>query len=240
MFLNRYFAIGQRSVYSIAMLFTLFLNGWQPAWGQQFTPTDSIDATTHLFDNYPLISKFYVRKPYNQNLIFFSYTWNKGTIHFEDGQILENILINYDRMDDQLVWMRGSDFKMGIVDQGLVKGFVLRNDSLGSTCYFEKEERENSWDNESFYQVLTDGFIRLRVRRKVTTHPELQIYNRFFLTMDGVTQGFALNRSSFISKLGAHKKEMRQIIRKNRLQFANNEGALIKAVMLFNERRPAQ
>ena len=240
MFFVRFFPVGLRSVYTKTLLLGLLLNGWSLAWSQESTLTDSIDATTHLFDNYPLISKFYVRKPYNQNLIFFSSTWNPGTILFEDGQFLENILINYDRMDDQLVWMRGTDFKMGIVDQRLVKGFILKKDTIGQICYFEKEESINTWDNESFYQVLTKGFLTLRAHRKVTTHPQLQIYNRYYLTFDGVTLGFALNRSSFISKLGAYKKEMRQIIRKNKLQLSHNEDALIKAVILFNERRGNQ
>lgn len=213
-------------------LFPLFVNSQKLV-----ISGDSIDVATHKFDEYPLISKFYVRKPYSQEMVFFK-IWNSGDIHLENGYTLKNIMICYDRMEDLLVWVRESDLKMGVVNREIVKGFTINDTLPGLSYYFEKENSIVSWVDDIYFQVMAQGFLTVRSWRKVqksTSSSDLSFYDRFYLTINGSTKSFSLNRASFLANLGPYKKEMRQIIRKNHLRITDNEADLIKAVNLFNE-----
>jgi len=214
----------------------LALTGIHPAIYSQENQCN-IDITTHPFNDYPLVSEIYYPKPYNSQEVFLM-PWSKGEIYFEDGHVIKDILLRYDRFDDVLTWMRGNDFKAGTVTKELVKGFVIVDKNTQQVFRFEKRANIRPGYAQTYAQVLAKGFMTVYVvhfLEKSSTPNELNINKRYYLYQNDYYTSFNLSKSRFLSATGEYKKEMRAIIRQNKLSLNRNQTDLIRAVELFNE-----
>jgi len=228
------YILSNKVVYRCIVL--LALTGIHPAIYSQENQCD-IDVTTHPFNDYPLVSEIYYPKPYDSQVVFLM-PWSKGEIYFEDGHVIKDILLRYDRFDDVLTWMRGNDYKAGTVAKDLVKGFVIVDKNTQQVFRFEKRANIRSGYAQTYAQVLAKGFMTVYVvhfLEKGSTPNELNTIKRYYLYQNNHYTSFNLSKSRFLSATGEYKKEMRAIIRQNKLSLYRNQTDLIRAVELFNE-----
>ena len=220
----------------VALLFLMItlIPSQQPLMGQ--TPDCAIDATAHRFDDYPLVTPVYIPVYYDSKFKFFA-PWNQGTIAFEDGGQLKDILIRYDRADDILLWMRETDFKTGMIEQASVKSFTLIDKDTHQPYTFERNDNVILGLKHTYLQVLCKGYMSIYVSRRLvksSTSSELLINDKFFAFYDNAYHSFAIRKFNFLYNMGIYRKEMRAIIRKNNIKIMDNEAGLIEAVRLFN------
>jgi len=214
----------------------LALTGLHPAIYSQENQCN-IDITTHPFNDYPLVSEIYYPKPYDSQVVFLM-PWSKGEIYFEDGHVIKDILLRYDRFDDVLTWMRGNDFKAGTVTKDLVKGFVIVDKNTQQVFRFEKRANIRPGYAQTYAQVLAKGFMTVYVVHYVDKTNQVNDFNagkRHYVYLNNDYSAFNLGKSRFLSATGEYKKEMRAIIRQNKLSLYHNQTDLIRAVELFNE-----
>lgn len=201
-----------------------------------------IDVTTHPFNDYPLVSEIYFPKPYDSQVVFLM-PWSRGEIYFEDGHVIKDILLRYDRFDDVLTWMRNNDYKAGTVRKDLVKGFTIIDKNTLQLFRFEKRANIRPGYAENYAQVLADGFMSVHVVHFVEKSGQVNDYTprqRYYLYLNHEYTAFNLGKSRFLSATGEYKKEMRAIIRQNKLSLYHNPTDLVRAVELFNETHQKQ
>jgi hypothetical protein len=186
-----------------------------------------------------LSGRFFVNRIMDYGSQFF-YKWANGDVIMNDGQIIRNKYIRYNRYSDELLWLRKSDYKTALLDKETIDEFIIYTEDNSPYAHFRKARIKKWYQFDStdvFLQILTEGNISLYVFRTVTViRNKIEIYDKdiYYLLMNNNYHRIDASRLGLIRALPQNKTELKQIIRKNKLK-VKSEPHLIKAIELLNK-----
>jgi hypothetical protein len=188
-----------------------------------------------------LIGKAFTNKYPGKSKQFYK-SWLHGELQMSDGTTVKNKILGYNRLLDEIIWVRKSDYQQVVLSKKTIAGFTLYGPNIIKVAEFKKLYLKN-WltgdSTDTYLQVLVKGRLTLFVERKVVlirNTDEFQTQDQYYLQKDGVLNKLVPNRW-FLFRLMSDekdKKRMKAIVRKNFL-FVKKEPKLIKAIQLFNE-----
>jgi hypothetical protein len=166
--------------------------------------------------------------------------WTPGNITLVNGVTVRDMTIRYDKYLDDILWLRQTDFKTGVINKSIVSGFDLYNTDYQLIGSFVKKRINppGMAPIDAFLQVLAEGTVSLYVYRNVVQAISVSrtVDNTiYYICIGSDCRSVALRRKSLIKTPGIDKDMMKSIIRSNRLTIYNDETDLAKAVYLYNE-----
>ena len=168
--------------------------------------------------------------------------WSFGAVLMSSGDIIKNISLRYDKYTDELLWMRQSDFKIGVIPKSAITGFWI-------SAYQNRREYIASFikmnivlpmtgPTDVYLEVLVSGDVSLYVYRNVniisTTAYSLNDNTRYILSSAGQQYRVTLSRRNLLAIPTIQKTEMKTILRSNRINVNDSETELIRAIALYN------
>ena len=165
--------------------------------------------------------------------------WTAGDIMLINGEVIEGIFIRYEKYLDELLWLRDTDFKKGILNKNIVGGFRLYDNKKKLAASFIKKKIVLPMTDSAdvFLQVLVSGQISLYAYRNVNIASNDYILSdntKYLISAQGHDFMLTLTRKSLLDIPVMQRKEMKSILRKNRIAVKDNEQQLIMAVSLYN------
>ena len=150
------------------------------------------------------------------------------------------MMLRYDRYSDELLWLRQTDFRTGMINKSVVAGFEFSDEEGQLTRTFVKKEirRPGMGSFDAYLQILVEGPVSLYVFRNVVQAVSVSktVDNTlYFLHTGSGWYPVAMRRRSLLKTPGIDIDLMKNIIRSNRLSFHNDESDFTKAVYLYNE-----
>ncbi len=202
---------------------------------------DTVNGTHDLYLQNILIShEYYNPIQYLGRDQYFN-TWTSGTIKLINGETIDDIMLMYDKYQDELLWLRQGDFKTGVVDKAIVKGFDIYDPDHQLKGSFIKKEIKllGKGLTNVYLQVLVEGAVNLYVFRNVSMGEGIAIdHTQYYLEIDSNYYSVPIRRRGLIKTPGIDKEVMRNIIRSNYLSVYENEANFSKAVYLYNQAIP--
>ncbi len=186
-----------------------------------------------------LSGRYFVSRTMNYGSQFY-YKWANGDVIMNDGQIIRNKYIRYNRYYDELIWLRKSDYKTALMEKETIDEFIIYAEDNTPYAHFIKTRIKKWYQFDStdvFLQVLTEGYISLYAFRTVTViRNKIEIYDKdiYYLLMNNEYYRIDASRLGLMRALPQNKTELKQIIRKNKLK-VKSEPHLIKAIELLNK-----
>ncbi|NHB67220.1 hypothetical protein [Perlabentimonas gracilis] len=176
---------------------------------------------------------------------YFMDEWAIGTVTLQSGDIVQNQLLRYNALEDELIWLEQNSSSTVRVDKSLVLGFSLQLPQSDSALVFTKGTFFKN-QTSSFLQVLRKGKVTLYAKRWVEKTSNVEIIhiggnakraiaifprtNYFVETQDGNFRSVALNRRSFVNAFAADSTHLsRKLLRQNRIRI-KNEHDLVAAI----------
>ena len=209
------------------------------AFAQNYPDMDSNKDTLPCFKG-PILAKTFIN-PFPANNLQFYNDWSPGNIILENGTVIKNELLRYNAYLDELLWLRKSDFKQGVVNKQTVTGFTCINEENKEEIFFTKKRIKRWYLNDSsdvFLQVLVAGNVTLYSYRAVTYNSDihdLENNEMYFISTNNGLQRFKPNRVSFLKLFtGEDKSKVKSILKNYRLKVAD-EGQLIEAIRIYND-----
>jgi hypothetical protein len=168
--------------------------------------------------------------------------WARGDVYLENGDVISGIFLRYDQYMDEVLWLRETDFKTGVLPRGDISGFVIYNTGKVPLAEFVRQKVKLPYkadSSETFLQVLVKGNLELYAYRKV-----MQSANDFTLRDDTRYLLFSNGNAYFV---GAAKRllfkvpaidevKMKEVLKSNKIRLDGTEFSLIRAVDLYNKR----
>jgi hypothetical protein len=165
--------------------------------------------------------------------------WVLGEVRLKNGDVIRNIFLRYDIYMDELLWLRHSDLKTGILNKADVAGFILSENRNEPSATFIKKNITLPFigSKDSYLQVLVTGDPALYAYRNATTTStdyRLIENGKYLISLAGKNYFVKLTKKSLLDIPVIPETEMKAIIRSNRIAIKNNEYELIRAVSLYN------
>jgi hypothetical protein len=186
-----------------------------------------------------LSGRYFVSRIMDYGSQFF-YKWANGDVIMNDGRIIRNEYIRYNRYSDELIWLRKSDYKTALLDKETIDEFIIYTEDDAPYAHFIKARIKKWYQFDStdvFLQVLTEGHISLYVNRTVTViRNKIEIYDKdiYYLMIDNDYYRIDASRRGLMRALPQNKTELKQIIRRNKLK-VKSEPHLVKTIELLNK-----
>jgi hypothetical protein len=166
--------------------------------------------------------------------------WAKGNVSLENGDVISNIYIRYDKFMDEVLWLRESDFKTGVIPRGDINGFVIFNEQKEPVAEFSRRRIKlpyKSDSSENFLQVLVKGNLELFAYRKVTQSANdftLRDDTRYLIFSNGISWYTGASKRQLLKVPGIDEARMKAVLKSNRISLDGTEYSLIRAVDLYN------
>jgi len=169
---------------------------------------------------------------------FFSY-WTQGEVVLNNGDVIKNIYVRYDKYLDELLWMRNSDFKAGILKKGAIAGFMLYDDRNKLSATFTKKIIILPFIDsaDTYLQVLVSGDLSLYAYRNTSViwrEYKLLNNNKYLISAGGEYHWVDLKRKSLLDVPILQRTKMRSVLRSNKIMVRNDESEMARAIGLYN------
>lgn len=148
-----------------------------------------------------------------KNLIYIGHDWPIGKIVLRDDRVIDNYLLRYNLLADQLEFISGKDTLVFMNPQNINTATFG-----GHTFIYENYISENG-NSQGYFELIVPGKNRLMLRRLVTNFkPDMKYPDDESITKYKVGEDY------YISKPGVPAKEIK-INRKSALTFLNGHTA---------------
>jgi hypothetical protein len=167
-------------------------------------------------------------------------TWAPGEVTLNNGDVIKSIYLRYDKYLDELLWLRKSDLKPGLLLKDDITGFRLFDDKNNLSALFIKRKIILPWVDTtgSFLQILVKGEVTLYAYRNVniisTIDNKLNVNTKYLISVAGSDFLLTLKRKYLLDIPVIQRTAMKSILRTNRITINNNEPELIRAISLYN------
>jgi hypothetical protein len=218
------------------LLLILFIPVLYPAYSQ---PSSSQDYENALRNGLIGFEYRNIVKRYNTNQYFND--WARGDVFLENGDVIYNIFLRYDKFMDEVLWLRETDFKTGVLPRGDINGFVIYNERKEILAEFSRRRIKLPYKSDSaetFLQVLVKGKLELLVYRKVTQSASdytLRDDTRFLLFSNGNYFYTGAGRRQLLTVPCIDVARMKAVLKANRVKPDGTELPLMQAVDLYNK-----
>jgi hypothetical protein len=188
-----------------------------------------------------LKASLYVNAFPNNNIQFYN-DWSVGDVYLNDGKIARNQMLRYSSYLDEMIWLRGKDYKTGIVINETVKDVFFQSEKGKPAYHFKNVELRLPMQLSSekvYLEVLAEGKISFYCYRKVKyikNSTELFYPNyEYFIYKDKEYKLISLKKSAFLKMYPTEEKAiLKSIIRNNKLK-VRREADLMKLIELYNQ-----
>jgi hypothetical protein len=217
-------------------LLILFLPALYPAYSQAHVSEDYENAQRNGLMGFEYRNS---ANRYKGNQYFND--WAKGDVNLENGEVISNIFIRYDQYMDEVLWLRETDFRTGVLPRGDISGFIIYNERKEPLAEFMRRKIKQPYradSSETFLQVLVKGKFELFAYRKV-----MQAANDFTLRDDTHYLVFSNGNSYYVGKgkrqlfkvPGMDEVKMKAILKSNKVRLDGTEYSLRRAIDLYNK-----
>lgn len=173
--------------------------------------------------------------------------WVPGTVKFTNGNVFENLRLRYQAFSDELISYNDNGRFLYQVEKELVESFSFQDG--GKTRKFVRLTKNNNQQTNMYLEELYKGAVSLMVnwyiyeqsvspykdRTGITRAVEYQMHKDYYLytEQDGLTK-IRLNRAALLSRFPENQKQIRKLLRQNKLR-VNNEFSMVNALRLLIE-----
>lgn len=169
----------------------------------------------------------------------YSSFWTQGEVILNNGDVIKNIHLRYDKYLDEILWLRNSGFKAGILKKGAISGFQLYDDRNKIAATFMKKRILLPFvdSTDTYLQVLVSGAINLYAYRNTTVvwrESKLLDNNKYLLGAGGELYWLELKRKSLLGIPVLQRTKMKSLLRSNRIMIRNDESEMARAISLYN------
>jgi hypothetical protein len=171
---------------------------------------------------------------------FYTKQWCSGSLKLYNDAYVSNKTLKYNGFTDSFFWMLKPEMQQIILDKNFIQEIRLVEPNRMDTMIFRKIGTASKLfpdTIEHFMQVLTEGKISLLVYRKIAYTTNSQSYfpcYDYYLVYNGKWTKIIIFRKSLLEIYPDKKKELRKLLRKNRLNL-RIENDLTRAVNLMNQ-----
>jgi hypothetical protein len=191
-----------------------------------------------------LTGDVYYLSPVSNANYFLQKDWQEGSITLKDGDIFENIRMRYMAYGDELVAYNVNNRTLFVVDKSIVKefNFYSRNETEKLTKQkFINIDSLKILFNKSYFHELYSGTSKLLCFyqvEQVKVSPYIGVGGRMFdFEFRLKTMYYILSKEKGISKIQIknrslyslypeHKKEIKKLFRKNRINIIDESSAI--------------
>lgn len=234
-------------MYRINIVSLLFMLLTTAASAQEIQkPWDSFTPDSNTLNHKLTGTQYYFFSTLN-GTAYFNDNWLKGSILLVNGDRYNDIYLKYNTFKEELVVFNERNGAIFVPDKYIISEFML-NLSSGRSEVFRKIYFDKFPKGERYFNILYDGDkLKLLIWHK-TIEANVSMYRDkygirratefrqdityFILFPDDNLVKISPNRRSFINLLPEQKKEVRKVLRKNRISYSSRE-SLVKAVELI-------
>ncbi len=168
--------------------------------------------------------------------------WALGEIALADGDLIKGMYLQYDQYMDELLWLRKTDRRTGILPKDIISGFRLYNSRDEIMATFEKRKVNLPFIGlkDAYLQVLAPGdpaFYAWRNSYIMASDNRLVENSRYLIISGGKDYPVRLSRKSLLNLPLINKTEMKAILRTDRIRPNNNEEEFARAISRYNQSR---
>jgi hypothetical protein len=169
--------------------------------------------------------------------------WAKGDVYLENGDVISNIFIRYDQYMDEVLWLRETDFKTGVLPRGDISGFVIYNERREPLDAFVRQKIKLPYkadSSETFLQVLVTGNLELFAYRKVIQSANdytLRDDTRYLVFSNGKSYYVSAGQRQLFKVPGIDEVKMKSVLRSNKIRLDGTEFSLRRVIDLYNKSR---
>jgi hypothetical protein len=223
-----------KAICTFFVVFCLVINGYS----QVNCECDSSGFVKYFGDK--LIGKAFVNVSSYNNARFFN-AWAMGNVYLTSGTTIRNLYLRYDKITDELHWLRDSDLKTIVINKNIVNSFWISQSNRNPPAEFIRKHIKIWSISDSvdcYIQILVKDTVSLYVLRNTSVSPSNYIdlidNNHYYIEYKGEMHHFTAGRHKLLQVMGTGKEHMRNVIRKEKLH-VRHEFDLIKAVKLYNQ-----
>lgn len=214
--------------------------------GQKSTITNiELDTASNTI-NYKIPGKRFFAIYVPSGSEFFDNEWKPGYLILENGDKYDNLHLKYNTLKDELITLNNRTSTLIMIDKDAVSEFGLYYDNH-QTLRFKKYSFNKGAKESLYFNVLYEGQIKLLVWQRTIeekTSPykdrngylQVSQYNlrpqNYTLFPDGSFERFRFKRRSFLSLFDDTKKEIRRLLRKNKIHL-RDQSDYIQAIQLI-------
>ncbi len=198
-----------------------------------------------------LTGSFFIERKQFVGQQYYNQDWSKGDILLNTGEKLTDILLKYNGLYDELIWLNTFNYGIFKLDKPAIKEFWLKTGN-GSAHHFKQLKIYTTLDSiqNTFAELLINNKVSLFAQRKieiqglqyVTVNKVRQKYDNlvatpvyyFKLPLNQYISLEKPNRKKVLSLFPENKKAITKIINDNRLNL-KRESDLVRLVELINE-----
>lgn len=179
-------------------------------------------------------------RPFEEGQPYFlnSY-WNKGTVTYS-GNNYSDVSIKYDLVSDDVIILASNKiFKIRLLKENVARFSIAGHSFIN----LSRDSLTGTNMPQGFYDVLTDGTIKLLARRTkyiqsdIKQTVELRVFGKdqFYIKKNNTYFNVTTKRS-LLEQVGDRRKEIQQFIRQNKLRFKKDvENTMIKIIRYYNQ-----
>jgi hypothetical protein len=167
--------------------------------------------------------------------------WAKGEVNLENGDVISNIFLRYDQYMDEVLWLRETDFKTGVLPRGDISGFVIYNAGKVPLAEFMRQKIKlpyKSDSSETFLQVLVKGNLELFAYRKVKQSANdytLRDDTRYLLFSHGSPYFVGPSKRLLFKVPAIDEVKMKAVLKSNKISLDGTEYSLMRVIDLYNK-----
>lgn len=181
--------------------------------------------------------KYYNKLPSKQEQFYND--WTPGKIVYKNGKISDSILIRYNSWTDELLWLRISDYKQGVVIKDLVKEFFFYSkNNTPSMHFFNTQKNYRQLPVNCYIEALNKGNTQLLCFRKMTYIKGNNLFSnnyQYYLKRDSVIEKVNLNKKSILSNFPVSERDkLKAILKKEKIR-PGNEESIINLIIRYNQ-----
>ncbi|QIA09301.1 hypothetical protein [Draconibacterium halophilum] len=199
-----------------------------------------------------LLGEVHVLSSEDNSYFLYPDDWMPGSVSFVNGNVFENMQLRYQAFEDELISYNENGRFLYLVEKELVESFTFEDGNR--TRKFIRLTKNNNQQTNMYLEELYKGDISLLVnwyiyeqsvspfadRNGITRAVDYQLHKDYYLytEQDGLNK-IRLNKRALFSQFPEHKKEIRKLLRQNKL-FVNSEASMAKALFLLTENNLAE
>lgn len=167
--------------------------------------------------------------------------WAKGDVNLENGDVISNIFLRYDQYMDEVLWLRETDFKTGVLPRGDITGFVIYNAGKLPLAEFVRQRIKLPYktdSSETFLQVLVKGNLELFAYRKVKQSANdytLRDDTRYLVFSNGSAYFAGASKRLLFKVPAIDEVKMKAVLKSNKISLDGTEYSLIRVIDLYNK-----
>lgn len=157
-----------------------------------------------------------------------------GTIQLIRGDVLSADLLNYNCVNDELMWLRTSPYQLIIVERSSIQGFTIKKSA--ETQQFKRIKSDLGKDSTIYMQLLCQGQVALYLHHKKQEYNNnYESYNIYYiLKNDASLIKCKRSRKQLYSMYEELKPSLKSMFKAEHL-YLKKESDLIRAIELLNK-----